>query len=209
MLDRRKSLSLRPFFVTLGPHHGVTVSSNIAPGACCLWSCAFLDYVSCLYKVLATGGLSYPHLGTDGRGHQVLTKLGHSLHPMYPALTPLKGWHPGQQQLAGWYTYPMVPPSSSGSDSDTQLSSNLPFPSLSPMLTPCPSRVPRATCLPPVLSLIILATGLFPRPQLDLLPICAHCPPVGCPPSSPLPGPSAPHIPAPAPAHPTLHTPLR
>ena len=58
-----------------------------------------------LYKVLATGGLSYPHLGTDGRGHQVLTKLGHSLHPMYPALTPLKGSHPGQQQLAGWQTY--------------------------------------------------------------------------------------------------------
>ena len=52
-------------------------------------------------KVLATGGLSYPHLGTDGRGHQVLTKLGHRLHPMYPALTPLKGSHPGQQQLAG------------------------------------------------------------------------------------------------------------
>ncbi|KAL3153436.1 hypothetical protein ABBQ38_011771 [Trebouxia sp. C0009 RCD-2024] len=55
--------------------------------------------------VLATGGLSYPHLGTDGRGHQVLTKLGHSLHPMYPALTPLKGWHPGQQQLAGLSLY--------------------------------------------------------------------------------------------------------
>ncbi len=52
-------------------------------------------------QVLASGGLSYPHLGTDGSGHKIMTQLGHALHPMYPALTPLKGTHPGGQQLAG------------------------------------------------------------------------------------------------------------
>jgi len=30
-----------------------------------------------------------------------MSKLGHSMQPMYPALTPLKGPHPGGQQLAG------------------------------------------------------------------------------------------------------------
>lgn len=74
-------------------------------GILCACELCLLECVYCAYKVLATGGLSYPHLGTDGRGHQVLTKLGHSLHPMYPALTPLKGSHPGQQQLAGTYLH--------------------------------------------------------------------------------------------------------
>eukprot|EP00854_Cymbomonas_tetramitiformis_P002578 gene2578-biopygen2508 len=48
-----------------------------------------------------TGGLSFPGVGTDGTGHRILQKCGHSLHPTYPALTPLTGPHPGGQQLAG------------------------------------------------------------------------------------------------------------
>src|SRR5687768_7712119 len=39
--------------------------------------------------VMATGGLSVPTTGSDGRGLQVLAALGHALHPTYPALTPL------------------------------------------------------------------------------------------------------------------------
>ena len=52
-------------------------------------------------QVLATGGLSFPVLGTDGLGHSIAERLGHALHPCYPALTPLTGRHPAGQQLAG------------------------------------------------------------------------------------------------------------
>jgi hypothetical protein len=51
--------------------------------------------------VLATGGLSFPAVGTDGTGHRLLEALGHTLVPPYPALTPLLGGHPGGEQLAG------------------------------------------------------------------------------------------------------------
>jgi predicted Rossmann fold flavoprotein len=39
--------------------------------------------------VMATGGLSVPTTGSDGRGLQVLAGLGHIVHQTYPALTPL------------------------------------------------------------------------------------------------------------------------
>ena len=52
-------------------------------------------------QVMATGGKSYPKLGTDGAGWDLLTALGHRLKAPYPALTPLTGAHPGGAQLAG------------------------------------------------------------------------------------------------------------
>jgi predicted Rossmann fold flavoprotein len=39
--------------------------------------------------VLATGGLSVPATGSDGDGLAWAAALGHSVHPTYPALTPL------------------------------------------------------------------------------------------------------------------------
>ena len=39
--------------------------------------------------VVATGGLSVPATGSDGRGLALLRGLGHTVHPPYPALTPL------------------------------------------------------------------------------------------------------------------------
>ncbi|MEM6325727.1 MAG: aminoacetone oxidase family FAD-binding enzyme [Bacteroidota bacterium] len=39
--------------------------------------------------VLATGGLSVPKTGSDGFGLRVAARLGHAMHPTYPALTPL------------------------------------------------------------------------------------------------------------------------
>jgi len=51
--------------------------------------------------VFATGGLSIPSTGTDGTGHSIAESLGHTLHPPYPALTPLKGPHPGREPLPG------------------------------------------------------------------------------------------------------------
>lgn len=44
-------------------------------------------------------------VGTDGTGHRILQQLGHTLHPTYPALTPLTGPHPGGHQLAGLSLY--------------------------------------------------------------------------------------------------------
>jgi predicted Rossmann fold flavoprotein len=39
--------------------------------------------------VLATGGLSVPHTGSDGRGLLIAAQLGHVVNPTYAALTPL------------------------------------------------------------------------------------------------------------------------
>jgi predicted Rossmann fold flavoprotein len=39
--------------------------------------------------ILATGGLSVPHTGSDGRGLLFAEQLGHTISPTYPALTPL------------------------------------------------------------------------------------------------------------------------
>ncbi len=50
---------------------------------------------------MATGGLSFPKMGTDGLGHRLVQQLGHSMLPLYPALTPLRGSHPAEGQLAG------------------------------------------------------------------------------------------------------------
>ncbi|CAL8465205.1 g4740 [Coccomyxa elongata] len=55
--------------------------------------------------VVATGGLSFPKMGTDGTGHRIVGALGHSMKPVYPALTPLKGRHPAGSQLAGLSLY--------------------------------------------------------------------------------------------------------
>lgn len=39
--------------------------------------------------IIATGGLSVPNTGSDGTGLKILEKLGHTLHPLYAALTPV------------------------------------------------------------------------------------------------------------------------
>jgi predicted Rossmann fold flavoprotein len=39
--------------------------------------------------VVATGGLSVPNTGSDGRGLTILEGLGHTIHPTYAALTPV------------------------------------------------------------------------------------------------------------------------
>jgi predicted Rossmann fold flavoprotein len=39
--------------------------------------------------VVATGGLSVPKTGSDGTGLAILERLGHVMHPTYPALTPI------------------------------------------------------------------------------------------------------------------------
>lgn len=39
--------------------------------------------------IVATGGLSVPNTGSDGLGLRELARLGHAMHPVYAALTPL------------------------------------------------------------------------------------------------------------------------
>ena len=45
--------------------------------------------LSCERLMIATGGLSYPGCGTTGDGYPWLSKLGHTITPLRPALTPL------------------------------------------------------------------------------------------------------------------------
>ena len=51
--------------------------------------------------VVATGGLSVPQTGSDGTGLRIAERLGHELHPTYPALTPLTADPPRHAELAG------------------------------------------------------------------------------------------------------------
>jgi predicted Rossmann fold flavoprotein len=51
--------------------------------------------------LLATGGLSVPATGSDGTGLRLLETLGHTVHPLYPALTPLLAQPPVHAELAG------------------------------------------------------------------------------------------------------------
>jgi len=51
--------------------------------------------------IVATGGLSVPKSGSDGRGLEVLARLGHTVHATYPALTPLVGSASPLSDLAG------------------------------------------------------------------------------------------------------------
>jgi predicted Rossmann fold flavoprotein len=51
--------------------------------------------------LMATGGLSVPATGSDGTGLRLLEGLGHTVHPLYPALTPLLADPPMHRDLAG------------------------------------------------------------------------------------------------------------
>ena len=57
--------------------------------------------LSCSSVVLATGGLSVPKTGSDGVGLDVANRFGHTMHPTYPALTPLLADPPPHAHLAG------------------------------------------------------------------------------------------------------------
>jgi hypothetical protein len=51
--------------------------------------------------ILATGGLSVPATGSDGFGLALARRLGHEVHPTYPALTPLTADPHPDAALAG------------------------------------------------------------------------------------------------------------
>jgi predicted Rossmann fold flavoprotein len=51
--------------------------------------------------ILAAGGLSVPNTGSDGLGLAIAARLGHEVHPTYPALTPLTADPPVHAELSG------------------------------------------------------------------------------------------------------------
>ncbi len=51
--------------------------------------------------ILATGGLSVPATGSDGFGFDLARRTGHTVHPTYPALTPLTASPAVHASLAG------------------------------------------------------------------------------------------------------------
>jgi predicted Rossmann fold flavoprotein len=51
--------------------------------------------------ILATGGLSVPATGSDGTGLRLAESLGHTIHDLYPALTPLTADPPVHAELSG------------------------------------------------------------------------------------------------------------
>jgi predicted Rossmann fold flavoprotein len=51
--------------------------------------------------ILATGGKSYPRTGSSGDGYELLSKLGHSITPLSPALVPLTSPDPSLIRLKG------------------------------------------------------------------------------------------------------------
>jgi predicted Rossmann fold flavoprotein len=57
--------------------------------------------VRAAHVIVATGGLSVPATGSDGAGFEWMRALGHTIHPTYPALTPLTGAPPRHAALAG------------------------------------------------------------------------------------------------------------
>jgi predicted Rossmann fold flavoprotein len=57
--------------------------------------------VDAMSVILATGGLSVPLTGSDGTGLNIARRLGHDMHPTYPALTPLTGATPTLASLSG------------------------------------------------------------------------------------------------------------
>ena len=59
------------------------------------------DEIRAASVVIATGGRSVPASGSDGAGLRIAERLGHTIHPTYPALTPLVCDPPRHAHLAG------------------------------------------------------------------------------------------------------------
>lgn len=67
------------------------------------WSIRLMggESLSAAAVILATGGLSVPKTGSDGRGLEMARRLGLAVNPLYPALTPLTADPPVHAHLAG------------------------------------------------------------------------------------------------------------
>lgn len=102
-----RSRAVRDALRAVVAHRGVefrgnSVISGLAPTPDG-WRVELRDSAPLLARrvVLATGGLSVPQTGSDGFGLRTLAALGHTVHPTYPALTPLTLDPPIFADLAG------------------------------------------------------------------------------------------------------------
>lgn len=57
--------------------------------------------IFCEKVILATGGKSYPHTGSNGEGYNLATKFGHSISQLMPGATPLEINDPYLNKLSG------------------------------------------------------------------------------------------------------------
>ena len=79
-----------------------TLVEDLAPNPDGSWSVRLRDgQIEAAAVILATGGLSMPGTGSDGTGFEIVRRLGHTVHPTYPALTPLTAEPPRHAALAG------------------------------------------------------------------------------------------------------------
>src|SRR5687768_1139649 len=59
------------------------------------------EVIAAAKVIIASGGLSVPATGSDGTGLRIVEKLGHTIHDLFPALTPLVCDPPRHADLAG------------------------------------------------------------------------------------------------------------
>ncbi len=105
-----KARDVRDGLITLARRRGVEIQYDTtvtglaagAPGAAGRWQVeTSRGPITASSVILATGGLSVPLTGSDGTGLRIAEALGHTMQPVYPALTPLTGGMPGDANLAG------------------------------------------------------------------------------------------------------------
>ena len=98
--DVRDSLVQHARALGVGFRFGTTVT-GFAPHESdwVVHSAQQLDY--CRKLIVATGGLSVPATGSDGAGLRIVEGLGHRVHAVYPALTPLVSQPAVHEALSG------------------------------------------------------------------------------------------------------------
>ncbi len=95
-LARRRGVEIRFESLVEGlspglPREGTSWSIRLSGG----------EEITAAAVILATGGKSMPGTGSDGLGFELARGLGHTIHPTYPALTPLTAEPPRHAELAG------------------------------------------------------------------------------------------------------------
>ena len=86
--DVRDALVTRALGLGVERRFGVTVDAVVPVGAA--WRLTLTDgELAADRVVVATGGLSVPATGSTGFGFDLARAVGHTVHPTYPALTPL------------------------------------------------------------------------------------------------------------------------
>lgn len=99
---------VRDGLVALARRRGVEIRfeslvEGLAPRPDSAWSITLRggQEITAAAVIVATGGKSLPGTGSDGLGFELVRGLGHTVHPTYPALTPLTAEPPRHAELAG------------------------------------------------------------------------------------------------------------